>query len=310
MRRLIVLAPLLVLSQLVAGCSGTGAADEIVVRGSFGKQPGVTIPKIKPDGRLDSTVLHEGTGRTVANGDLVVAHYIGYAWQGTESRRVDNSYTRGRPASFPLGARGVIPALAKTLPGKKSGSRVLVVAPPSEGYGAAGFSRLRVTGTDTLVFVIDLVAAYPNTAGARGRPKTPAGKGLPAVAPATPGRPPQVTIPDDGPPARPVAETVIEGTGAPVRAGQLVVFHSQGRIWRNGEVFESSWERRGRPDSVIAGARQMIPGWENAVVGRRVGSRVLAVVPPKYGYGSRGLDQAKIKGSDTLVFVIDIVAAH
>lgn len=310
MRRLIAVMPLLLALHVVGGCSTSGMTDEITVRGAFGQQPDVRIPKIKPDGRLDSAVLRKGTGRTIAKGDLVVAHYIGYAWQGTEVRRVDNSYTRGRPAPFALGDRGVIPALAKTLPGQTAGSRVLLVVPPDEGYGSEGFARLNITGADTLVFVMDLLAAYPKTAAAAGRPRTPAGGRLPTVTQAPAGSAPKVTIPRTKPPRGPVAETLIEGTGPPVRPGQLVVFHSEGRIWRNGEVFESSWARRGRPDSVVVGARQMIPGWDNAVVGRRVGSRVLAVVPPGHGYGSRGLPQAKIKGTDTLVFVIDILAAH
>lgn len=312
MRRLarLMLAPVLALSPVAAGCTSPSAAGQITVRGTFGRQPDVTIPKAAPGGRLDSSVLHEGTGREVKAGDLVVAHYIGYAWQGRQSRRVDNSYTRGHPASFALEGRGVIPALAKVLPGKRAGSRVLLVVPPRDGYGSGGFTRLQITGADTLVFVMDLIASYPAASAARGQAREQRDQGLPAVGAAPPGRAPPVTIPKSAPPKEPVAATIIAGTGPTVRAGQLLVFHSEGLIWRDGHVFESSWERRGRPDSVLAGARQMIPGWENAVIGRPVGSRVLAVVPPKYGYGSRGLTQAKIKGSDTLVFVIDIIAAH
>jgi FKBP-type peptidyl-prolyl cis-trans isomerase len=312
MRRLahVALAPVLALAPAAAGCSDPGGAGQITVRGSFGRQPDVTIPKAAPGTRLDSSVLHKGTGREVNNGDLVIAHYIGYAWETTRHRRVDNSYTRGHPAPFAVGGRGVIPALAKVLPGKRIGSRVLLVVPPRDGYGPGGFSRLQISGTDTLVFVMDLIAAYPRTAGARGLASQPSDRRLPRVGEAAPGRAPPVTIPKAAPPTEPAAATIVQGTGGPVRAGQLLVFHSKGLIWRNGHVFESSWELRGRPDSVLSGARQMIPGWENAVIGRPVGSRVLAVVPPEYGYGSRGLEQSKIKGSDTLVFVIDIIAAH
>jgi peptidylprolyl isomerase len=40
-----------------------------------------------------------------------------------------------------------------------------------------------------------------------------------------------------------------------------------------------------------------------------VGSRVLLVIPPKDAYGSAGQSQAGIKGTDTLVFVVDIISA-
>ena len=48
----------------------------------------------------------------------------------------------------------------------------------------------------------------------------------------------------------------------------------------------------------------------NALVGQKVGSRVLVVVPPAEGYGKDGNQQAGIKGTDTLVFVVDILAAN
>jgi peptidylprolyl isomerase len=54
---------------------------------------------------------------------------------------------------------------------------------------------------------------------------------------------------------------------------------------------------------------QVIPGWDKGLVGQTVGSRVLLVIPPADGYGSAGSPQANIKGTDTLVFVVDILAA-
>ena len=53
----------------------------------------------------------------------------------------------------------------------------------------------------------------------------------------------------------------------------------------------------------------MIPGWNKGLVGQTVGSRVLLVIPPSDAYGSAGQWQAGIKGTDTLVFVVDIIGA-
>jgi peptidylprolyl isomerase len=54
----------------------------------------------------------------------------------------------------------------------------------------------------------------------------------------------------------------------------------------------------------------VIPAWDSGLVGQTVGSQVLLVVPPDQGYGSGGNSQAGITGTDTLVFVVDILDAY
>jgi peptidylprolyl isomerase len=58
----------------------------------------------------------------------------------------------------------------------------------------------------------------------------------------------------------------------------------------------------------VLGAGQVLPGWDNGLGGLPVGSRVLLVIPPALGYGQAG-HAPYIGSNDTLVFVIDIVAA-
>lgn len=53
----------------------------------------------------------------------------------------------------------------------------------------------------------------------------------------------------------------------------------------------------------------MIKGWDQALVGKNVGSRVVLAIPPALGYGEEGNKQAGIKGTDTLYFVVDILGA-
>ena len=59
----------------------------------------------------------------------------------------------------------------------------------------------------------------------------------------------------------------------------------------------------------MIGKGQVIPGWDEGLVGQTVGSQVLLVVPPDKGYGA-GSASAGIKGTDTLVFVVDILDAY
>ena len=52
----------------------------------------------------------------------------------------------------------------------------------------------------------------------------------------------------------------------------------------------------------------VVPGFAQALEGQTVGSQILAVIPPELGYGEAGNEGAGIKGTDTLVFVVDILA--
>jgi peptidylprolyl isomerase len=73
------------------------------------------------------------------------------------------------------------------------------------------------------------------------------------------------------------------------------------------QVIQSSWTSQ--PFTFTLGEGQVIPGWDTGLVGQTVGSRVLLVIPPKDGYGTAGSSAAGIKGTDTLVFVVDIIDA-
>ena len=66
---------------------------------------------------------------------------------------------------------------------------------------------------------------------------------------------------------------------------------------------------RGSPASFAIGIGGVIQGWDQVLVGKTVGSRVVMAVPPKLGYGEQGNPSAGIKGTDTLYFVVDILGA-
>jgi hypothetical protein len=181
--------------------------------------------------------------------------------------------------------------------------------PPKEGFGSSGNSELGVTGKDTLVVVVDVLGAYQKTASAHGTHEVVSGTGLPTVGTSSPGKAPPVRIPQTGPPATLQVRTLIQGTGPVVKKGKLLVAAYEGIIWRTGKVFDSSWQR-GQPDGFQIGTGQVIKGWDDGLVGKRVGSRVLLVVPPADGYGTQGSSEAGIKGTDTLIFVVDILGTY
>lgn len=98
-----------------------------------------------------------------------------------------------------------------------------------------------------------------------------------------------------------------EGNGPVIAAGQEIEVNYHGQIW-NGEIFDSSYFR-GATARFPIGVGMVIEGWDQALVGKTVGSRILMSVPPAKGYGAAGNPRAGISATDVLVFVVDIVAA-
>ncbi len=130
--------------------------------------------------------------------------------------------------------------------------------------------------------------------------------GFPTVELDADGRP-TVTVPDAEAPAELQVETLIKGDGPVVEDGANVTVQYQGLLWKDGTIFDESW-KRGEPATF--GTGQVIPGFAAGIVGQTVGSQTVVVIPPAEGYGAQGQPQAGIAGDDTLVFVIDILAAN
>ena len=90
--------------------------------------------------------------------------------------------------------------------------------------------------------------------------------------------------------------------------GQRITVQYLGVIWPGGKQFDSSWGRT-TPATFTIGAGRVIAGWDLGLVGQPVGSQMLLVIPPDDGYGAEGKPDAGITGTDTLVFVVDILDA-
>ncbi|QKW05623.1 FKBP-type peptidyl-prolyl cis-trans isomerase [Streptomyces sp. NA04227] len=101
-------------------------------------------------------------------------------------------------------------------------------------------------------------------------------------------------------------KTLIEGKGGKVAKGDYLQADYLGQIWDTAKVFDNSYDR-GAPAIFPIGVGQVIPGWDQALVGKKIGSRVELAIPPELGYGKQGNPKAGIKGDSTLVFVVDVV---
>ena len=304
------LLPLLAAAALV-GCSSSApppasANTTVTASGSFGTAPTVKIPAQKASSGLYVKTEVAGQGQTLAKSDAFLSNYVVYIWSGTTHKLALSTYT----TTPQVLTSQLLPGLDTALEGQKMGSRVLAVLPPKYGYGSTGNPQVGVTGTDTLVFVVDMIKLYPATDSASGAHVSSGGGGLPTVSAPAAGQAPTVKIPTTTPPTSLVVRTLIKGSGPLVSKGQYLVTQYVGLNWRTRAVFDSSWSRRTPLGFQIdATPAQIIPGWDMGLVGVPVGSRVMLVIPPKDGYGSQGASQAGIKGTDTLVFVVDVLDA-
>jgi peptidylprolyl isomerase len=191
------------------------------------------------------------------------------------------------------------------LTGAQPGEQSLVAIAPADGFAGQGDDEeTGVREDDTLLLFVEVRDVRTPLERAEGEAVEPP-EGLPTVELAEDGAP-TITVPGGEPPAELVAQPLIEGTGPVVEAGQQLTVHYTGVLWDGGEPFDSSWDR-GSPATFPIGTGGVIPGWDEGLVGRTVGSQVLLVIPPDKGYGDTG--QGSIPGGATLVFVVDILDA-
>lgn len=290
----LVLLPALLAGALSA-CSGSGS-DLPKVSGSFGDKPKVTIdtgsgaPKA-----LETDVLVDGDGPKVAKGDLLVADYLGKNFRS--GKVFDNSYDRKVPAAFPIGTGNVIAGWDKALVGVKAGSRVELVVPPKDGYGKQGNQQAGIKGTDSLVFVVDVIASYPKKGAAeKSTPVTDVPAGLPQVS-GKPGTEPTISVAKGtAPPAQPEVHLLAKGTGPKAAKGKLAVVEYSAVDW-TGKPLSSSWQQG--PQGVPLGGPQPSPF--DLLAGIPAGSRVLMTLPAQTGA------DPEVK---SVAVVIDLLGLH
>jgi peptidylprolyl isomerase len=119
---------------------------------------------------------------------------------------------------------------------------------------------------------------------------------------------PAVTIPAQKANSKLVITTPIRGTGGTLKSGNAAL--------ANVAIYKWSGTSHVLVDSTFGTGPQMIPaqmgltGLTDALKGAQIGSRIVAVLPPKYGYGAAGQSQLQITGKDTLVWVIDLLQQY
>jgi FKBP-type peptidyl-prolyl cis-trans isomerase len=301
-----------VLLFVLTGCGGGGGGSataqaklatlsDITVSGPMTRKPEVSFKAPLRFAKTTSTVLHKGPGRGDAvEADSVVT--VGYiAFNASDGTQFDSSWTGAgtdKLATFPVGS--VIRGFGMGLQGAHAGDRVLIGVDSKDGYDPVGNGTTIHKG-DSLIFVVDVKKVVnPVPIPRRQLPTLVLNrKHQPEKFVAKPSTPPHVS--ELG------VYVVRKGHGPKVTAGQTVTVEYIGQIYPDGKVFDESWSKKA-PVSFPIGTGHVIAGWDQGLVGQRIGSRVILTIPSAEGYGATGNGSAVPPNSD-LIFAVDLVSA-
>jgi peptidylprolyl isomerase len=120
----------------------------------------------------------------------------------------------------------------------------------------------------------------------------------------TPGKEPTVTVPSGTRPTQLESTDLIVGTGKTAEPGDTVTVQYVLATYSADKVIQASWTSQ--PFTFALGEGQVIKGWDEGVVGMKVGGRRELIIPPSLGYGSSSPGSG-IAANDTLVFVVDLL---
>ncbi|MGA1812281.1 FKBP-type peptidyl-prolyl cis-trans isomerase [Frondihabitans sp. 4ASC-45] len=285
-------------SSCAAPSAGT-ASKSVKVTGKLDAAPTVKFDKgLSVTSTQRSTVI-EGSGEKALTGTLLDVAFTIYDAE-TGKKISTAGYSGSAATQFTVSKDLYLAGLVDGMHCAQVGSRTVTVADSADMFGTTGNESLGVAAGDDMVIVMDILSKVPTKAtGTTVAPKS----GFPAVKLAADGKP-TVTIPKTTAPKSLKLEVLKKGDGATVKSGATVTVQYQGTLWRTGEVFDQSWGSG--PTSFSTD--KVVAGFKKAIVGQTIGSQVVVIVPPSEGYGSAGNTTAGIKGTDTLVFVVDILA--
>lgn len=279
-------------------------SNAVKVSGAQGKEPKVDFPTplVAKSGELTVAQHGDGDGAKVFPGQVVTYVATQYDTQtgepsassGYESTNAITSVIGQAPGSGN-------DLLASLLSCTSVGDRVVIATDLKSIYGESYDPETVPNGDNTTVLVYDVLAAYLGKAN--GWDQLPQA-GIPSVV-LSPNGQPGITVPGEDAPKDLKIATLKAGTGATVKDDDKVVLQYTGVGWETGTVFDSSWtSETGAP--VTFSPDQVVNGFAKAIVGAKVGSQVIVVIPPgeEWGYPA---GSGPVGDDGTMIFVIDIL---
>lgn len=289
------------------GISSGSNAALVSAAGIFGKDPKATFPTPIVAGKAPQVHVisdGDGTGKRVAPGASAAVQLTIYDGKTGVALIATNYNSSGALFS----AISSTPAFGTIAQCARVGSRVAAVGTAGNLIGDAAIqqNKMPLAAGDTVVIVVDVQAVYLGRANGEDQVLT---AGFPSIVLAPDGRP-GFTFPNPIAPPDLKIEALKAGDGATVKTGDKVVLNYTGVIWGAKKTFDSTWDRNTPAvllaESLVDNKGGVVPGFAKALIGQRVGSQIIAVIPPKDGYPT-GTAPASVPDGSTMVFVFDIL---
>jgi FKBP-type peptidyl-prolyl cis-trans isomerase len=283
----------------------TDSISGLHVGGSFGSQPSLRFDSPVKVTKVHTDVIEKGDGNEIKQGGKALLNM--YIANGKTGKKAVSTYDQGQPLNATMDESQFFPPLVKALDGVSTGTRLAFADTVKDLYGASGAAQLGLKASDSLVFIVDVMSVEPTKVldkpeGTEVDPPKDAPKivtkdgkiqGFDFTKSPKPGKK-LVVIP------------LVKGTGDPIKGAKIVKINYVGQVFGKAKPFENSFTKP-EPATFVIGGGQLIPGWDKALQGQRVGSRIMLIVPPDEGYGKKGNPQIGVAGKSTLVFVMDIL---
>jgi peptidylprolyl isomerase len=283
----------------------TDSISGLHVGGSFGSQPSLRFDSPVKVTKVHTDVIEKGDGNEIKQGGKALLNM--YIANGKTGKKAVSTYDQGQPLNATMDESQFFPPLVKALDGVSTGTRLAFADTVKDLYGASGAAQLGLKASDSLVFIVDVMSVEPTKVLDK-----------PEGTEVDPPKDAPKIVTKDGkiqgfdfknapkPGKKLVVIPLVKGTGDPIKGAKIVKINYVGQVYGKAKPFEDSFTKP-EPATFVIGGGQLIPGWDKALQGQRVGSRIMLIVPPDEGYGKKGNPQIGVTGKSTLVFVMDIL---
>jgi hypothetical protein len=303
------------LTATLAGCTGapgsggctaelsSGDSSSLVTAtGAAGAAPKVDFPTPLVVKKPQVSVVTPGDGALVPDGaqvDVALSVFFG----------ADGQDLAGQVQTGRLAAGIDKQSISEALVCAHVGDRLAVVTTTADAYGKGAGAGGNLTDSDTLVMIIDVVAGYLGKAD--GFNQLPA-DGMPTVATEVDGTP-GVSVSLISAPTVTRSSVIKAGDGVKVKKGDQVVAHYSIFTWpeKSGDepvYVDGTWAKHAALTigmASFANGGALPAGWVDAMVGQRIGSQILVVLPP--GDDSYPADNAPAAADATYIVVVDLL---
>lgn len=271
--------------------TATGAADAQPTAVNF------PTPIVSTDTQVST--ITAGTGATIEPDDIALVN--AFAYSGEDGSPITSGSLLMQAKASDVRFSGLVEC-------STVGSRLAVTIPASSVLNTTDGSAS--TSKTTAVLILDVTARYLGKANGAEQVPQP---GFPSVVTADNGQP-GLTILNQAPPTELKYSVLKKGSGATVKKGDSVILNYTGVLWDERTVFDSTWQNGSATAAIAAplatGAdgttTGLVDGFATALVGQKVGSQVIVIVPPANGFGSNA-PPTGVTATSTLVYVFDVL---